>query len=306
MKLFKKIFVVLEPQRQDQPALERAAYLAKATDASLHLFVCAYDTAIGIATFMSGTHRKNIIRTVVDGNKVMVDRLAAPLLDDGIELTTEVVWDRRPSEAIVNALNRTECDLLMKLTTVHSRVPEVIFSHVDWNILRYAHCPVLLVKSGQWDEIGQVLAAVNAAPEDTIHQELNTLILDTARNLAQGLDFEMHLVSAYPAPPVFVPIASGASHPINYRRKMQQMVQTNIGKLADKYLVTSEHIHLVEGPVDWVIPKISREIVAEFVVLGTVARQGVGGITLGNTAEHILDKLNCDVMVVKIADQSDA
>ncbi|HJN50504.1 MAG: universal stress protein UspE [Pseudomonadales bacterium] len=305
MKIFKKIFVVLEPQQQEQPALERAGYLAKATDASLHLFVCAYDTAIGIATFISGTHRKNIIRTVVDGNQVMVDRLAAPLREDGIEITTEVVWDRRPSEAIVNALNRTECDLLMKLTSVHSRVPEVMFNHVDWNILRYAHCPVLLVKSGQWDAIGQVLAAVNAAPGDTVHEDLNTLILETAQNLARGLDFEMHLVSAYPAPPVFVPIASGANHPINYRRKMLQMVQRNIGKLADTYQVTDNHIHLVEGPVDWVIPKISREIVAEFVVLGSVARQGVGGITLGNTAEHILDKLNCDVMVVKITEQPD-
>ena len=87
---------------------------------------------------------------------------------------------------------------------------------------------------------------------------------------------------------------------------MLHMVKTNIGKLADKYLVNSDHIHLVEGPVEWVIPKVSREIVAEFVVLGTVAREGVGGIALGNTAEHILDKLNCDVMVVKIADKSNS
>lgn len=304
MKLCKKIFVVLEPQQQDQPALTRAAYLAKATGASLHLFVCAYETAIGIATFISGTHRKNIIRTVVDGNQVMVNRLAAPLREEGIEITLEVVWDRHPSDAIINALHRTECDFLMKLTTMHSRVPEVIFNHIDWNILRYARCPVLLVKTGQWDDIGQVLAAVNAAPGDATHEQLNTLILDTAQSLARQLEFEMHLVSAYPAPPVFVPIVSGARHPINYRKKMSQMVQKNIGKLADSYQVNDEHIHLVEGPVEWVIPKVSREIVAEFVVLGTVARQGVGGIGLGNTAEHILDKLNCDVMVVKIADQT--
>jgi len=306
MKLFKKIFVVLEPQHQSQPALKRAAFLAQETGASLHLFVCAYETAIGIATFISGPHRKNIIRTVVDGNTMMVDRLATPLREEGMEITSEVVWNRRPSEAIVKALHKTDCDILIKRANIHNRVPEVIFSHVDWNILRYARCPVLLVKSGQWDDIGQVLAAVNAAPEDRIHEKLNTLILDSAKNLAQQLDFEMHLVSAYPAPPVFVPIASGARHPSNYREKMSKMVQTNIGKLAAGYDVNKEHIHLVEGPVDWVIPKVSREIVAEFVVLGTVARHGVGGIALGNTAEQILDKLNCDVMVVKIDDHSNA
>ena len=37
MSLFKKIFVVLDPQEKQQMAFDRAAYLARATGASLHL-----------------------------------------------------------------------------------------------------------------------------------------------------------------------------------------------------------------------------------------------------------------------------
>lgn len=296
---FKKIFVVMEPQQQDQPALARAAYLAKATGASLHLFLCAYDTAIGIATFISLSQKENIIRTVVDGNRVMVERLKAPIEKDGIDITYEVVWDRHPAAAIINALNRTDCDLIMKLAKGHSHVPEVLFTHVDWNILRYSHCPALLVKTGQWDDVGQVLAAVNAAPEDEPHQRLNTMILDASAELARVLDFELHIVSAYPAPPVFVPIGVGVAAPINYRKKMSQMVITNVGKLAAAYGVPEAHVHATEGPVDWVIPMVSKSIVAEFVVMGTLARERAVGMTMGNTAENILDELNCDVLVVK-------
>jgi universal stress protein E len=296
---FNKIFVVLEPQQQEQLAFNRAVYLAKTTGASLHLFVCAYDIAIGIATFLSGAQRQNIIRTIVDGNKVMVDALARKLDKDDIEVTTEVIWNRQASEAIIRALRASGCDLLIKKAKLHSRVQEVIFSHIDWNILRFATCPVLLVKNGQWDETGQVLAAVNAAPEDAVHTELNMKILEAARHLASELNFELHLVSAYPAPPTYLPLSSDGKNPVNYRKKMKKMVADNTGKFARQFSVQEEHVHLVEGPVDWVIPTVSRDIVAEFVVMGTVARQRMGGMALGNTAEHILDELNCDVLVLK-------
>jgi universal stress protein E len=304
--LFSKIFVVLEPQQQEQLAFNRAVYLARATGASLHLFVCAYDIAIGIATFLSGAQRQNIIRTVVDGNKVMVETLARKLAKDNIEVTTEVIWSRQASEAIIGALRASRCDLLIKKAKLHSRVQEVIFSHIDWNILRFSTCPVLLVKKGQWDEIGQVLAAVNAAPEDGVHKELNIKILKAARYLASMLNFELHLVSAYPAPPTYLPLSSDGKNPVNYRKKMSKMVAENTGKFAREFSVEEEHVHLVEGPVDWVIPTVSRDIVAEFVVMGTVARQRMGGMALGNTAEHILDELNCDVLVLKsTADKSE-
>lgn len=300
--LFRKIFVVLEPQQQEQLAFNRAVYLAKATGASLHLFVCTYDIAIGIATFLSGAQKDNFIRTIVDGNKVMVAELTRHLEKDGIEITTEVIWNSHPTEAIIRALRESDCDLLIKKAKLHSRFQEVIFSHLDWNILRFSRCPVLLVKKGQWDEIGQVLAAVNAAPEDEVHRELNTKILEASRYLASKLNFELHLVSAYPAPPIYLPLSSDGKSPVNYRKKMSKMVADNVGRFAAQFSVETEHIHLVEGPVDWVIPTVSRDIVAEFVVMGTVARQRMGGMALGNTAEHILDELNCDVLVLKSTD----
>jgi universal stress protein E len=35
------------------------------------------------------------------------------------------------------------------------------------------------------------------------------------------------------------------------------------------------------------------------VVLGTVGRQGISAALIGNTAEHVIDKLNCDVLAIK-------
>ena len=38
---------------------------------------------------------------------------------------------------------------------------------------------------------------------------------------------------------------------------------------------------------------------AELVVIGTVGRVGISAALIGNTAEHVIDELNCDVLAIK-------
>ncbi len=297
MRKLEKILVVLEPQQDEQPALNRAVYLAQATGASLHLFLCAYDTAIGIASFLSGGQKQNFIRIMLDGSQVQLDRLVADVEGKGIDVTCEAVWTRHPADAILK-LASDGFDLMMKQATRRLRA-EAMFHQLEWSLMRYGPCPVMLVKDGQWDDVGQVLAAVDAAPESELHQALNQSILERAGFLARALDFELHLVSAYPAPPVFAPVSTAAVQVGNYRSKMSQMVTANLAKMGEQHGVPVERQHAVEGPVDWVISKVSQELVAEFVVMGNVFREGMSGISVGSSAESILDRLKTNVLVVR-------
>ncbi len=297
--LFKKIFVVLDQHQEDQPALDRARLLAKKAGSSLHLFICAYDRAVGIASFFTRSEKSHFISTIMDGNQVKIDRLEKDLREEGIELSSEVVWNRRPAEAIIESINNSQCDLLIKKTGHGPEAKAGIFSHIDRHILRYSPSPVLLVKSHQWHRAGKLVAAVNSAPEDSAHRKLNERILRTSRELADALNFSMHLVSAYPAPPAHFPPGIEGENSTNYRQKMSQMVIKNVGAFATQHQVDQANVHCIEGPADWAIPKVSRKISADFVVIGTVARQRMNGLALGNTAEHILDELDCDVLVLK-------
>ncbi len=299
MRAINRICVVLEPQQDEQPALDRAVYIARATNASLHLFLCAYDRAIGIASFLSGNQKSVFIKTMVDGSEVLLERKRASLLELGLEVTTEVVWNRHPTDAILKAAVDCQCDLLMKYARSHSRA-EIMFNHIDWNLMRYSACPVMLVKTGQWDEVGQVLASIDAAPETDLHRQLNHTILATASYLASQLAFELHLVCAYPPPPVFVPVSRASTALVSYRSRMSQMVNQNLRALGLEYGVQEEHLHAIEGPVDWVIPKVSEDLVAEFVVMGNVSRESMSGKSIGSTAESILDQLNTNVLMVRI------
>jgi nucleotide-binding universal stress UspA family protein len=57
--------------------------------------------------------------------------------------------------------------------------------------------------------------------------------------------------------------------------------------------------HLVNGKPRDVIPAFTRKNKADLLVLGTVARTGIPGFFMGNTAETILNRLNCSVLAIK-------
>ena len=54
-----------------------------------------------------------------------------------------------------------------------------------------------------------------------------------------------------------------------------------------------------EGLPEDVIPLVADELDAELVVMGTVGRTGISAALIGNTAEHVIDSLNCDVLALK-------
>jgi universal stress protein E len=56
---------------------------------------------------------------------------------------------------------------------------------------------------------------------------------------------------------------------------------------------------VLEGRADIAIPNIANKIDAQLLILGTVGRTGLSGAFIGNTAEHILANMNCDILTLK-------
>ena len=59
------------------------------------------------------------------------------------------------------------------------------------------------------------------------------------------------------------------------------------------------HLHIKEGPADVLIPHTAHALQAAVTIIGTVARTGISGALIGNTAEVVLDALESDVLVLK-------
>jgi len=70
-------------------------------------------------------------------------------------------------------------------------------------------------------------------------------------------------------------------------------------KHAEKFNVKEENTYVREGLAEDVIDEVANELDAELVILGTIGRTGFSAAIIGNTAEHVIDQLKCDVLALK-------
>jgi nucleotide-binding universal stress UspA family protein len=191
------------------------------------------------------------------------------------------------------------------------------FGSDDMHLLRKCPCPVWLVKPLVEQSYRRILAAVDVddsyAPEELRkRQAMNRQILEMASSLALSEFAELHVVHAWEAIGesamrgafMSVPEEKITAYAKHVKRRHQASLEGLMGEVNDKlgqeasgYLQPS--LHLVKGAARKEIPLLARQIGADLVVMGTVARTGIPGLIMGNSAEAILNQIDCSVLAVK-------
>jgi nucleotide-binding universal stress UspA family protein len=164
-----------------------------------------------------------------------------------------------------------------------------------------------------------VLAAVDldwSYPDAELQRrgELNARILDTAASLALAESAELHVAHAWKAIPEDVMRGGPFSMPpevvdayvAGERNRRSVAMETalaelgrRLGEAAMGRLALLRHL-----PKGWArdeLPLLARRLGADIIVLGTLARSGVPGLLIGNTAEAILHQIDCSVLALKPA-----
>ena len=77
-------------------------------------------------------------------------------------------------------------------------------------------------------------------------------------------------------------------------------VQTEaVEKLCKTYGVPADRTHIHQGGTRQLLLTLTEQLRADAVVMGAISRSGLKGLFLGNTAEDVLDRLHCDLIIVK-------
>src|SRR5690606_19793080 len=94
--------------------------------------------------------------------RTWLERLAAPLRAWGARVGTRVVWGVPPYEAILDTAEEWRAELIVVGThergALHTRMTDT-----DWQLIRRARCPLLLVKGAAFSGYRTILAAVDAS-----------------------------------------------------------------------------------------------------------------------------------------------
>jgi hypothetical protein len=118
---------VIDPTAVDQPAMNRAAWLAKAAQADLELFVCYQDELRTRTHFFESASLERASEKVCFQHRSYLQQLATPLTDIGINVNIRVNGDRPLFEGIVRRAIASGSDIVFKDTHHHPAIARVSY-----------------------------------------------------------------------------------------------------------------------------------------------------------------------------------
>lgn len=299
MSCVSKILAVLDADKQQQKAMNRALHLARISGAHVTFMLSIYDFSYEMTTMLAADERNSMRDSLINDRKVWIADLLEDYNTRDISYDVQVLWHNRPFEAIIEAAMQGNYDIIVKATHQQEGLASLLFTPTDWHLLRKAPCQVLLVKEHEWPEHGKILAGIHTTGEHQHHRSLNTRITEAALKFANCLSSEVHLVNAYPGAPITIAAEIPEFDTSNYREAIAQNHKVALAEHALPFHIPPEHQHVREGLPEQVIPELAEELDAELVVLGTIGRTGFTAALLGNTAEHVISVINCDLLALK-------
>lgn len=253
-----------------------------------------------MTTLLSPDERTAMRKGVISQRSAWISEQCRFYLDEGIPIEIKVVWHNRPYEAIIQEVLKFKHDLLLKMAHQHDRLESIIFTPTDWHLLRKCPCPVWMVKDQPWPENGTALVAVNLSSEDPLHDPLNLRLVNETRELAENLNqTPVHLISAYPVTPINIAIELPDFDPSVYNDAIRGQHLVAMKALRQQFGIDEKFTHVEKGLPEEVIPDLAEHLRAGVVVLGTLGRTGLSAAFIGNTTEHVIDHLKCDLLAIK-------
>jgi universal stress protein E len=266
----RKVFVVLDPTRMVQPALEKGEWVASRNRAVLHLYCCVYDTHLAF--------QKQTQDAAVEVARQWIERLAERPRANGLTVEVQVEANHDWREAMGAAAAASDSDLIVKTSALHGPVARRLMKTSDWVLLKNSPKPMLLVNPVQPANTKTVLAAVKLKPDSEIYVGLNEQVVTMGHRIAGVLDAELHAATVYKGEDVY------------FDRQ----------RFADACRLPRNRVHATSGAPYRGIAEIATKIGAGVVIVGC-ARHPEGGTIIGRTAQRLIDELVADFIVLPAA-----
>lgn len=300
--MLNNILVIVDPTAVEHPAIEKAEVLARHFDSRVELYIC--DTKAAREMRLLAQRAVDPSRLLDVNLKPMLEGLAEPLRERGIDVSTDCEFADSLAEGLVDRTMRTNADLVIKDTHHHSLLQRTLISNTDWQLIRGCPVPLLLVKPREWSRPPVIVGAVDPGHLNDKPAALDHEILQWGKALAQRLGGSLHAVHVYvpltiaaTAANVVAPLANTLTpEALEYEDKQKRK---ELYALTDRYGIPQTNVHLDLGVATDLLPRKTEELGADIVVMGAVARTGMQRLFIGSTAERVLEKLPCDVLVAK-------
>jgi nucleotide-binding universal stress UspA family protein len=277
-------------------ALELAVKLAEHNDAALTVIDVVKEPPL----FLQGIYPVATWSSVADREDRL--RVKTSWIDSDLVRCTTKVVQGRPAVEIIKEVLREGHDLVMKDVQVDGDDDALFFGSVDTRLMRSCPCPVWLVKPRGPAPFGRVLAAVDPQAISPERNRTNATIMELASAVAQTETARLDVVAAWTGPgEAMVSDSVDSAIMRQYLEVTESKSRENLESIiqVSQVPIPADNVHFCHGHPGNVIRDVATKINADLIVMGTLARNGIPGLVMGNTAESVLRTVSSSVLALK-------
>lgn len=285
-----------QPRQAEQPALD-AALANAGDDDSIHLFHGLYHRQL--ARHPGGDDLLLEARDLLlEARRGDLAELARQRCGDRGH--SEVTWTERGWPALLALARQVEAALVVTTSRRQKRWQRLGDDNEDWALIRYCPAPLLLTRHATAKRYRRVVAAVDPLHDDDKPADLDRQILRCAAHVATRHAAALTALNIASLP------AAGATAGMTGAVVGQPLCDDVVAAHAQRVdaLIARCRLDDVARQVLPGVPSIEivdyvRREKADLLVMGAVSRSTLARLLIGNTAERVLDRVDCDVLVVK-------
>jgi universal stress protein E len=298
---FKNILLLYDNTSAFEDAKKLSLRLAKKNKAALTVLevLPGLGDYVELLSSMFSSHRG--LEAAEEEAEAELKEIFAPEISAGVDLRTAVIRGRAAFEATRYVIEKGQ-DLLIKSADSENSSGSSAISTLDMRLLRKCPCPVWIVKKGTAGKLKRIAAAIDNSFEDEKRRNLNADILKLgwgisrmgkgALDVLNVWDFDSSsLLRGSVESSDFAGYDAEASK--EHRDRLRRFINETLPKLKPECICS------LRGRTSECILHHVRDNSTDVLVMGTVARSGVPGLLIGNTAEGILSRIGCSVLAIK-------
>ncbi len=303
MKRFKNILLVAGGKGWEETALKRAVALAKKNQAQLTVVDVIEELPREMGILITLMTPQELQEHMLNDRQNQLEQFIEPVRKEGIKVSANVLIGT-PFLEIIREVLRSKHDLVIKTAIGENKLKEGLFGSMAMHLMRKCPCPVWVIKQSHRKQYRKILAAVDPDPSDKMKTALNKKIIELASSLSRLEGSELHVIHVWHPYYTYIinrPLGLSKSEVSNLNNEILAMHKDRLDELIEKYApeTANDRVHLYEGAAEIMIPDFAKKKRIELIVMGTVCRTGIEGFFIGNTAEKVLQQIDCSVLTVK-------
>jgi universal stress protein E len=161
-------------------------------------------------------------------------------------------------------------------------------------LVRKCPCAVWLEDPRQSSDPAVILAATDLTP-------VGDRVVELAASVAHAFGASLHVVHAYSVS-LEEQLEGGEARREHERRKGEAALEHIERNLAAGPMASAARLHVGLTSPSHAILEGVKLLRPDLVVMGTVSRGGIPGLLMGNTAERLIDRIDCALLTVKPQD----